>query len=225
MSSEYKKKTILWNTIGVLVSIWLLLLPFFTIVAFIVNMIVPIISVFFAIKADGAIGIDSRKWGGTLIPKIDIAILFPSFALILKNLLNFQLVSYRNIFIIAFVISVPILIYLFKATKEYLYGIKAFGGFVWGMIFYFTYGIGTVCTLNILLDRSDAKEYQSVITSKEIEKGKMTKYRIDFEPWGPVDEYGLMRISKYEWDALEVGDSINLYLRDGFFNVSWYNVP
>lgn len=211
----------LQNWIGGLSAIWLIFYPKFYEFAILVNFMIPLIGILFTLRHQGKVGIDSRKWDNTPILKIDSAILFPSFALILRALIDIKIIGFKNIFIYALIISIPLIIILFYGTKEYLNGNKIFTGIIWGIIFIFTFGCGTAIWTNILFDNSEPEFYKAKIINKEIEKGKTTVYRIDFEPWGPVLENNLMRISKKEFDKLKVNDSIELELRKGFLKTKW----
>ncbi|MCL6219444.1 hypothetical protein [Zunongwangia pacifica] len=214
-----KKITTLQNWIGGLSAIWLLFYPKFY--AVLINILIPIVGILFAFKHQGKVGIDSRKWGNTPIPKIDSAILFPSFALILTALIDIKIIGFKNILIYALIFSVPLIIILFYGTKEYLVGNKIFNGIIWSVMFIFTFGCGTAMWTNALLDNSAPEFYKTKIINKEIEKGKRTAYRIDFEPWGPITKNDLMRISKKEFDKINVNDSIVLELRKGFLKTQW----
>ncbi|SDT05024.1 hypothetical protein [Winogradskyella sediminis] len=216
-----KKISTVLNWIGGLSAIWLFAYPKFYNLSVLINILIPIIGILFALKHQGKVGIDYKKWDNTPIPKIDSAILFPSFALILRALMDFKIIGFKNIFIYALIISVPLIIVLFYGTKEYLIGKKIFFGIVWAILFTFTFGCGTAILTNALLDKSKPEFYKAKIINKEIEKGKTTAYRIDFEPWGPILENDLMRVSKKEFDRLNVNDSIELKLRKGFLKTQW----
>jgi len=73
---------------------------------------------------------------------------------------------------------------------------------------------------NTLFDNSKPEFYKAKIINKEIEKGKTTAYRIDFESLGSVSKNDLMRVSKKEFERLHVNDSIELELRKGFLKTS-----
>lgn len=107
---------------------------------------------------------------------------------------------------------------LFYGTKEYLVGKKIF---FWGILFVFSYGCGTAILTNALLDQSEPEVYKARIISKQIENGKTITYRIDFEPWGPITENEIMRVSKTEFERLNVNDSIKLELQLGFLKTQW----
>lgn len=216
-----KNITTLQNWIGSLSAIWLIFYPIFYPFAVLVNIIIPVVGILFALKHQGKVGIDSRKWNNTSIPKINSAILFPSFALILRALIDIKILGFKNILIYALLISVPLIIVLFYGTKEYLIRKNIFTGMIWGIIFLFTFGCGTAIWTNVLLDNSEPEFYRSKIINKEIEERKTTAYRIDFEPWGPILENDLLRVSKKEFDNLKVNDSIELELRKGFLKTKW----
>lgn len=219
-----KKTTSLLNWIGGLSAIWLLFLPKFYELSVLVNILIPIISILFAYKQDDKVGVDSRKWDNTPIPKIDTAILLPSFALIIRALIDIKIIGFKNILIYSLIISIPLIVVLFCGTREYLKKSKIFSGVIFGMVFVFTFGCGTTILANTLLDQSEPEFYKAKIINKEIEKGKSTFYRINVEPWGPILESNLMRVSKEEFDRLKVNDSIELELRNGFFKTQWIKI-
>lgn len=216
-----KKISTLLNWIGILSAIWLFAYPKFYRLSVLINIMIPILGIWFALKHQGKVGIDYKKLNNTPIPKINSAILFPSFALILRALRDIKIIEFKSIACYAFIISAPLVIILLYATKEYLTRKKIFIGLFWGILFLFTYGCGTVILTNALLDQSNPQFYKAKIINKKIEKGRITAYRIDFEPWGPISENDLMRTSKTEFDRLQINDSIQLELRKGFLKIPW----
>lgn len=209
------------NWIGGLSAILLLFYPVFYKTSVLINVLVPIIAILFAFKHQGKVGIDSRKWDNTPIPKIDWAILIPSFALVLRATLDFKVIGIVRLILFSIMISIPFIVILFLGTKEYLVGKKIFTGIVWAILFIFTFGCGTTVFLNAIFDNSKPTIHKSKIIDKKIEKGKTTAYRIDFEPWGPIKENDLMRVSKNEFDRLNINDTIDLKLKRGLLRINW----
>ncbi len=216
-----KKISTLLNWIGCLSAIWLFAYPKFYGLCVLINILIPIIGILFALNHQGKVGIDFRKWNNTPITKIDSAILFPSFALILRALIDIKIIGFTNIFIYAVIISIPLISILFYSTKEYLSGKKIFTGLFWGILFIFTFGCGTAILTNALLDQSDPEFYKAKIINKNIENGKIIAYRIDIEPWGPITKNDLIRVSKTEFERLNVNDFIEIELRPGFLKTQW----
>ena len=218
-----KNKTRLINWIGILFAIWLFIFPVFYKSIILINILIPIIGILFAYKLKGKIGIDSRKWGESSIPKIDSAIIFPSLSLILRALKDIKVIDYTTIHIFSILISLPLVCILLLGTKEYLSRRKIGYVILWIIIFTSTFGYGTTILLNSILDKSKTEYYKSKVFGKEIEKSTKggTSYRIDFEPWGPVEEKDYMRISKYEFTKIKINDSIELKLKKGFLGSSW----
>ena len=211
----------IFNWSGILSAIWLFFFPVFYKFSVLSNILIPIIGVFLAFKHQEKIGIDTRKWDNTPIPKIDSGILFPSFALILRATIDIKIIGFKSIFIYSLIISIPPLLLLFLSTKEYLIGTKIFSGLIWAILFIFTFGCGTTILSNAIFDNSKPKIYKSKIINKEIEQGKGTYYRVDFEPWGPITENDIIRVSKSEFEKLKVNDSIALELKKGFLGTKW----
>lgn len=180
-----------------------------------VNVLIPLIVILFAFKHKGKVGIDSRKWDNTPIPKIDSALLFPSFAIALRATLYFKIIGFTRLILFAIIISIPFIIMLFLGTKEYLVGKKIFTGMVLAILFIFTFGCGTTVFWNAFFENSTPTIYKSKIIGKKIEKGKTISYRIDFEPWDPIKENDLMRVSKSEFNRLNINYTIDLELKQG----------
>ncbi|MFI2744151.1 hypothetical protein ACG2LH_15565 [Zhouia sp. PK063] len=209
------------NWIGGLCTIWLLFYPVLYKISVLINILVPIIAILFVYKHQGEVGIDSRKWDNTPLPKIDWAILMPSFSLVLRATLDFEIIGVKRLILFSIIISIPLIVILWLGTKKYAVGKKIFIGFIWASSFIFSFGSGTTIFINVFLDRSKPIIYKSKIISKKIEKGKITSYRIDYEPWGPIKENDLMRVSKNEFEKLHINDSINLKLNHGFLKINW----
>ncbi|MGY5851390.1 hypothetical protein [Salegentibacter sp. F14] len=217
--------TRLINCVGAIAAALLFFYPVYYKTTVILNVLIVIIAILFAFLHKGKVGIDSRKCKNTPIPKIDPAILLPSFALILRALFDIKIIGFKNIFFFALIISIPLIYLLFNGTKEYLSGKKIFTGIFWAILFTSTFGCGTTILANALLDKSEPEIYKSKIIKKEVEKGKTNAYRIDLEPWGLIRENDFIRISKTEFEKLNINDSIDLELRKGFLNTPWIKLP
>ena len=90
-----KKISTLLNWIGILSAIWLFAYTKFYKLSVLINIMIPILGIWFALKHQGKVGIDYKKLNNTPIPKIDSAILFPSFALILRALRDIKIIELK----------------------------------------------------------------------------------------------------------------------------------
>lgn len=204
----------LFNWTGSLVSLWLMLLPIFYTFSVILNILIPILAIHYAYKNPESVRTELSIKVKRPLPSIGFGILLPSFALTIRGLSDIQILEYKFILISAFVIGVPILVFL-------SYGFRQRVNYIIGLLFIFTFGIGTSILTNALLDTSKPLYYKSKIISKEIEKGKITSYKVEFEPWGSITKNDYMYIPKARFDNLAVNDSITLVQRSGFLKAPW----
>lgn len=49
-------------------------------------------------------------------------------------------------------------------------------------------------------------------------------YYIKVAPWGHHYDTEEIRASRSEFEQIEIGDSINIDLKKGFFNIPWYYI-
>jgi hypothetical protein len=86
------------------------------------------------------------------------------------------------------------------------------------------YGIGAAILLNVELDHSTPLTYTTVVKDISTDRGRVTGYYLTLGPWAPKTSGNRIRVTKDFYNRLRVGDSINVQLYPGEFNIPWYEV-
>jgi hypothetical protein len=89
------------------------------------------------------------------------------------------------------------------------------------LLFFFGYGYGAVVTTNCYYDESIPDHQQAEIINKRISSGKTTSYYFELTPWQDQKESLEYSVSKDLYNQLEIGDSVNVYLKTGLYNIPW----
>jgi hypothetical protein len=82
------------------------------------------------------------------------------------------------------------------------------------------YGYGVILDLNVMLDHSPAKTFQSKVVDM-IYGGKVGHILV-IDPWGPVKEKSHVRVSQGEFWKFQRDGPVCVSVRDGAFGLSWY---
>lgn len=217
---QAKRTAKLLNLAGGIVLVWTLFIPNPYEYAIIASITMPLISVLAVIFFKGLIRIDEKK--GSAYPSIFFAILMTSIGLMLRALLDFNIHSYSNVWLPVFLIALSLILIIIIGSKEIRFrSIKEFGTAISLFLFFFAYGYGAIVTTNCYFDESKPINYKAEIISKHISSGKTTTYYIELTPWGDQTESEDISVSESFYDRMEAGDSVNVYLREGMFEIPW----
>lgn len=76
---------------------------------------------------------------------------------------------------------------------------------------------------NCSYDFSTPTVYKSEVLNKTISRGRRsTTYRVEVAPWGHHYDKERISVSSKQFSELEVGDTINIDLKEGLFGIAWY---
>lgn len=180
--------------------------------------IVPILAVIALKISNGILRFDKKEEGTH--PSIMSAILFPSCAIGIRALMDFEIYDYSTVWLPLFCILLVLtgIIYInseeFQKTKGYLVllGIVMVLGF---------YSYGALITSNCIYDNSKPTLFQASAVSKHISSGKTTTYYVKVTPWGNRGEANEISVSENFYEQVETGDNLTIYVKKGWFNIPW----
>ncbi len=211
------------NWAGGLVCAWTLFLAEPYEYAILASILVPLLSVLAAIFFRGLIKIDEKK--GSAYPSVFLGILMPSCGLFLRALLDFNIYDYSNIWLPAASIALGLATIAIMATKEISFKKpQEFFTVLFLVLFFFGYSYGAVVTTNCYYDESIPQNHQAEIINKRISSGKTTTYYLELAPWADQIESNEVSVSEEFYDRIETGDSVNIYLKDGVYEIPWLMV-
>jgi hypothetical protein len=82
------------------------------------------------------------------------------------------------------------------------------------------YGYGLVRELNIVVDRSPATVYPTVVVNKRYTRGG---YKLVVGPWGSAREADSMYVAPSLYDSIKVGERVCIVVKEGALGMSWYS--
>lgn len=221
--NQAKKVSKVLNWAGGLILVWTLFIPEPYEYAILASISLPVIVLVSVIYYKGLIRIDEKK--GSVYPTVFIAILMSSCGLFLRALLDYDILDYSNIWIPSIIIGTVMVALMVYATKEFNYK-QAKGYFIvlTLIIFFWGYSFGSIVTLNCMYDKSVPQIYHSTVLDKRVSSGKTTTYYFELLAWGAQTESDDVSVSEKLYNYLEVGDSVNIYLKRGQLEIPWFIV-
>ena len=220
--SNAKKISKIINWLGGISFAWTLFYPKPYDYAVLSALIIPIIALL-AVKSSGLIRIDQKN--GSAYPSIIYALIFPSMGLMARAFFDYDIFDYSNVWLKATLVSVTFIFILLINQKEITFRKKQDFLTISSLImFLFAYGFGTVIYLNCNLDKSEPEHFTATIIDKRVSTGKHTSYYLKLTAWGKQKEVDEVSVSKGLYKRVEIDNEINIYFRNGKFEIPWYIV-
>ena len=144
--------------------------------------------------------------------------LLSGFALLFRTLLDFNVLKWGRLFIVAAIIFVALLGVFLLVTNEWRKKKVAVAVVIFGLLFY---SIGAAMELNYLLDFSEPNIEAAEIIDMRISTGSKSpdSYYIEVEKSG--GEISELEIGEEYYESLSIGDSVEVYTYGGFFGISY----
>ncbi len=221
--SRARRTSKIINWVAGLTSVWGFFYPTPYHLAMLTAIVVPLIALIAVKLSDGLIKADERE--GSAYPTVAYGFILPSCCLLLRALLDFDILDYSNLWPITIIISLAFLVLLFAKQKKFTFKKKSDYLIVPLLgLFVFMYSFGTVVHINCYYDHSEPKHYTAEILSKRISSGKTKTGYFKLSPWGNQKEADEVSVGKNLYKRLEVGDSVQIYLRNGKLSIPWFEV-
>ncbi len=155
-------------------------------------------------------------------PSILTAVLMPIVALMLRALLDFNVLSWDR-FWTPFAFLTVLLMAAFLAAHK---GIRLNPGAVAAALFFFAlYGFGSALTLNALKTEDPPEVYSARVLDKRVSSGKTTSYFLKLSPWGPRNGEKDVRVARRVYEKYGPGDEVRVYVLEGLLGIRWFEVP
>ncbi|TXK47539.1 hypothetical protein FVR03_09090 [Pontibacter qinzhouensis] len=218
-----RKTAKILNWAGGLVAAWTLFWPQPYAFAILVCLALPVIVVCVLKLFSGLIRLDERK--DSAYPSVLWAVLGPCLSLAIRALLDFNIFSFDNLWVLMGLVVVTFLVPLLLGSKEFSFttakGLAMFAGIFMTIA---AYGYGAVVTVNCVFDTSAPEFYEAEVTGKRISTGKTTTYYLELTPWGPQTEADDVSVSKELYELVDSGDEVSVYFMKGYLGVPWFMV-
>jgi hypothetical protein len=153
---------------------------------------------------------------------IDIA----AWIILARVLMDFEFESFYSLIIpgtIAFAIVLAILFMTHSAivkttkSKVWIYSSLLFNVFLYS--YAGTYGA------NCIYDNSEPTVYHAEVLNKRIHEGRRhTTYYLEVTPWGHHYDKEEISVSEEQYEALAIGKTVTIDLKEGLFGIAWYYI-
>lgn len=221
MKARKTAKVINWAA-GI-TSAWIFLYPTPYQYSILTALIIPIIALFTVKFSDGLIRVDEKK--GSAYPSVIYAFIYPSFGIMLRAILDYDIFDYSNVWLATVIITIIFLFLLLIKQQEITFKKKLDYATVASLaLFVFAYSFGTVIHINCYYDNSEPEVFTAKVLEKRVSSGKSTSYYLELSTWGQQNEVDEVSISKGLYNRVEVGDDMNIYFRNGKLEIPWFIV-
>jgi hypothetical protein len=152
---------------------------------------------------------------------------FPALAIFCRVLADFEFESFYSLIIPGTIALALMLVLLFRThrptNQSLTRRIWIYSSLVLNIVLYSysaTYG------MNCVYDFSQPQVYEARVIAKTIStrrKGPDT-YHIRVTPWGHHRDPETLRVSMFQYDQIEEGQSVKIDLKKGLFGIPWYRL-
>ena len=155
-------------------------------------------------------------------PNVGAALLFPGMTVLIRAVLDIDLVSWSQAAGPAAVVASILLALMLKADAALRASrLSAALGFV----FLLSYGGGAVAQANVLLDESVGQVYESSVVTTQIASSKYgLEHKLTLAPWGSQTKEREVIVSESLFNSTEEGDSVCVRVLDGAIGIPWFYV-
>ncbi len=197
------------------ISAWVLYPKPYT-VAVTICAVYPMLVLFYMVYAKGLVGFSVRPKSPK--PSVIRAILFPVIALKVRTIVDYDFISYEELFVysaaIAAMTGLTIALRVENIRKkrdELFFGVLLSGA----------YAFGVLSMVNCVYDPSVSQVYHTTVSQKTISHGRSTSYYIWIPPIGPIQEEKKISVSRRMYDNIQIKEPINLHVKAGTLGMSW----
>lgn len=211
------------NISGTVTGLWLFFYPNPYEALAAINLVFPLLVIGALHYYKGLVRLDEKQ--NSIYPSLFLALLMPSLGLIMRGALEFDVLEYKSLLAPVLLLAAFLTGMLLWSTKEFNYrklrdvfAVVSIGFFMAG----FAYGASV--HVNCWYDASVPAHFQTEILGKRISKSKRTTYNLELAAWGPRQEIQEVSVSASLYEQLEVGGTVNVYLKPGLLQVPWFFV-
>lgn len=153
---------------------------------------------------------------------IDVA----AWVILIRVLLDFEFESFFSLIIPGTITCLIILTILFLTHKLIAKTTRNKWWIYTSLIFNVSlYSYAGTYAANCTYDYSEPTIYESEVLEKTISRGRRsTTYYVEVAPWGHHYDKERISVSGIQFAELNIGDKINIDLKKGLFNISWYYI-
>ncbi|RSK51162.1 hypothetical protein [Hymenobacter rigui] len=211
------------NTLAWAVAAWLFFYPKPYDVAVQASLGLPPVAALALLWYQGLLRADERK--DSAYPALGSALFIPAVALMLRVLLDFELLDYSAAWQLAAAVAVLFGGVLAYGNRRFIKLPASRWGAVATVFFCaLVYGYSAVVAINCVFDEATPRVYAANVISKHISSGKTTTYYLKVGAWGPRTAPEDVTVTEETYDQTMPGDSVRVYQFPGRLAMPWFTV-
>ena len=193
-------------------------------IAVCVCMAMPLLLLIVLRAHKGLIRLDTPK--GSLYPNGSFVLIGPAFALILRAILDFNILDYGPIWLPTAVIGVVLAILLMVKEPGFsLQRLRSVGMVLLFSLFTGAYAFGSISILNAYFDHARREVFTATILDKKESQSKYsTTYYLHLTPWVNDKEQEKVDVPQSLYRTVKTGDAVQVVVMQGAFHIPWYYV-
>ncbi|WP_293306135.1 hypothetical protein [Pedobacter sp. UBA5917] len=154
---------------------------------------------------------------------IDIA----AWVILLHVMIRYDYESFYSL-IIPGTIAFAIMLIILFATHNYIINTNKSKTWIYLSLIFnvFLYSYAGTYGANCVFDTSEPTVYHAEVVNKRISKSSKggTSYYLKVTPWGHHYDQEEISVAKSQYDENQIGQTINIDLKKGLFNIPWYYI-
>jgi hypothetical protein len=171
----------------------------------------------------GVLRPDERK--NSAYPALTSTLLFPSLVLLLRVVLDFEILNYELLWPTAAAVAVLFGTAVLIGSREFvLRGASRWSAGLAVVAYAALYGFSATAAYNCTFDEARPAVYQTKVLGKHYSSGKTTTYYLKVAPWGPRTEAEDVTVTEEYYDRIQPGVTTQIYLMPGKLQVPWFTV-
>ncbi|MBN2651319.1 MAG: hypothetical protein JXR63_02975 [Spirochaetales bacterium] len=210
-----------YNFVGLGILFWLIFKPQPYAVVVVAALLYPFVAFIFLVFFLRVTKLDSKKYNFFLT--IYLGMLYPCVGLFFLTLRSFSIYSYDVFLIIFLVVAAGITFVFFLYFTDFK---KKFISIFFVLLFSLPYSYGVIMNINYFYDKSTPIVFESVVVDKFASEGlKADKnYYLVISEFGDKQNQQKVIVSQKIFFSVELSDSVEIFVRSGFFKIPWYYV-
>ncbi|NQZ08166.1 MAG: hypothetical protein HRT35_13495 [Algicola sp.] len=167
----------------------------------------------------GIVKFDGRQGGE--YPVAAMAFIIPTLSLVIRAIMDWSFLSWSAFWLPFVGITITVFVLIQVANKSSKpKGVDSFAH----LLFCAAYGWAVTVSLNGVLDSSESQIYPVTVLEKQNSGGKSKTWNLKLAPWALQSTPEDIEVSKSKYEAIAVGDTVDVHVREGAFGMPWYYV-
>ncbi len=179
----------------------------------------PIVAALIGLRSRGLYQFEGRR--NDLRPSLASPVILPGAALAIRALSDLHFLHWQYLIPLAMIVCFAITAIITAADpiiRQRRWPVLT--------IFFLTvmYGSGVAAQADMFLDRSNPRRFSTEVLKKHVSRGRSTSYMLTISPWGPQSTFTDVEVSARDYNSIQPGQSVCIYLFPGALRIPWYLV-